>query len=110
MRQGRFRDVEAYDLKVKAGPPALEALTSAVEPPMFDSAATQRYMQFALVAAKRGNFETADRFAGRAGRILCFMYPKAKNGGLWRAWFTRNIFVQKAVEEGRLSPVVLNQF
>ena len=67
-------------------------------------------MQFAFAAAKRGDFETANRFATRAGRILCYEHPNAQNGGLWRAWFTRQIFVLKAAGEGRLDPAVLNQF
>jgi hypothetical protein len=110
LRQGRFSDVEAYDLRLKAMPAGLEALRAILVPPAFDAAATQRYMEFAFAAAKRGGFETASRFAVRAGRILCYLHPKAQNGGLWRAWFTLRIFVLKAAEEGRLAPVVLNQF
>jgi hypothetical protein len=67
-------------------------------------------MEFAFAAAKRGGFETASRFATRAGRILCYMHPKAQNAGLWRAWFTLHIFVLKSAGEGRLPPAVLNQF
>jgi hypothetical protein len=67
-------------------------------------------MEFAFAAAKRGDFETASQFAARAGRILCYAHPKVQNGGLWRAWFTRNIFVLKAAGEGRLAPAVLNHF
>lgn len=110
LRQGRFSDVEAYDLRLKAKPAGLEALRSLLVPPAFDAAATRRYMEFAFAAAKRGDFETASRFAARAGRILCYAYPKAQNSGLWRAWFTLHIFVLKAAGEGRLAPAVLNQF
>jgi Zn-dependent protease len=110
LRQGRFSDVEAYDLRLKAKPAGLQALRAILVPPAFDAAATQRNMEFAFAAAKRGGFETASRFAARAGRILCYLHPKAQNGGLWRAWFTLRIFVLKAAEEGRLAPTVLNQF
>jgi hypothetical protein len=110
LRQGRFSDVEAYDLRREAKPAGLEALRAVLVPPGFDAAATQRYMEFAFAAAKRGGFETASRFAARAGRILCYMHPKAQNAGLWRAWFTLHIFVLKAAGEGRLAPAVLNQF
>jgi len=110
LRQGRFSDVEAYDLRLEAKPAGLEALRAILVPPAFDAAATQRYMEFAFAAAKRGDFETASRFAARAGRILCYADPRAQNGGLWRAWFTRHIFVLKAAGEGRLAPAVLNRF
>jgi hypothetical protein len=110
LRQGRFSDAEAYDLRLNPKPAGLEALWAILVPPAFDAAATARYMEFALSAAKRGNFEMASRFAARAGRILCYLHPKVQNGGLWRAWFTLRIFVLKAAEEGRLAPAVLNQF
>ncbi len=110
LRQGRFSDVEAYDLWLTPKPGGLEAVRAILDPPAFDDAATKRYVEFAFAEAKRGGFETASRFAARAGQILCYMHPKAQNGGLWRAWFTRHIFVLKAAGEGRLAPAVLNQF
>jgi len=110
LRQGRFSDVEAYDLRLKAKPGGFESLRAILVPPEFDAAASQRYMEFAFAAAKRGGFETASRFATRAGRILCYMHPKAQNAGLWRAWFTLHIFVLNSAGEGRLPPAVLNQF
>jgi Zn-dependent protease len=110
LRQGRFSDAEAYDLRLKPKPTGPQALRAILVPPPFDAAATPRYMEFAFAAAKRGDFETASQFAARAGRILCYAHPKVQNGGLWRAWFTRNIFVLKAAGEGRLAPAVLNHF
>ncbi len=110
LRQGRFSDAEAYDLRLNAKPAGIEALRAILDPPAFDATATARYMEFAFAAGKRGDFETANRFAGRAGRILCYLHPKVQNGGLWRAWFTLRIFVLKAAEEGRLAPAALKQF
>ncbi len=111
LRQGRYGDVEAYDQRLKGkGEGRLKTALALLDPPSFDSAATQRYMDFAYAAAKRGGFEEADRFARHSGRVLCHIHPKARNGGLWRAWFARHIYILKAVEEGRLAPAFLNRF
>src|SRR5262249_56978833 len=83
LRQGRFSDVEAYDLRLKAKPSGFESLRAILVPPEFDAATSQRYMEFAFAAAQRRGFETASQFATRAGRIRCYIPTKAPNARRW---------------------------
>lgn len=111
LRQGRLGDVEAYDLQQDRKVAGWrDVIKAALDAPAFDADAAKRYMDFAFAEAKRGRYETVHRFERHSGRVLCYEHPRAKDGRLWRAWFTRHVYVLKAVAEGRLAPAVLNQF